>query len=278
MKRLIPALATSAIATPALAQEAMYTEAATMPSPGTFVLREQFHYIRFGANPETGSDSIERYEWMHSLQYGIVRGLSLKVDVPMEWRTERDFRDGSSDDSSFGVGEIDLMLKWRFFQDDSGGIDTLRAALMGGATLPSGDGHDFSENAVSPMIGAVVTKVFGRHGFNQDLFFKWNTNGSERYNFGGDGPSEAVFHNSAYLFRIVPDQYTAESTGAWYTTIELSGIYETNGDYELLWAPGIMYEGQLFAFELMAQLPLYNDLDERPELDFRIGFGLRFAF
>lgn len=266
------------VASPALAQEAMYTESATMPSPGTFVLREQFHYSEHGRNPQTGSQSIQRYEWMHSLQFGIARGLSIKVDAPMEWRTEKDFNDGSGDDSSFGLGEIDLMLKWRFFQDDSAGIDTLRAALMGGAALPSGDGPDFSANAVSPVIGAVVTKVVGRHGFNQDVFFRWNTNGSEDYNFGGDGPDEAFFHNSAYLFRIYPERYTSESTGAWYTTIELSGIYETNGDYELLWAPGIMYEGQLFAFELMAQFPLYQDVDERPELDFRVGIGIRIAF
>lgn len=278
MKPTIFAATIALAASSAAAQEAMYTEAATMPSPGTFVLREMFHYSEHGRNPDTGSEKTKRYEWLHSLQIGLVRDLSLKIDVPMEWRTEENFSDGSDDDSSFGVSQIDIMFKWRFFKDDSGGIDTTRAALMFGAEVPSGDGPDFSGNSVNPMIGAVVTKVWGRHGFNQDAFFKWNTGGDEEFNFGGDGPSEAFTHNTAYLYRFIPERYTSESTGAWYATIELNGLYETNGDYELLWSPGIMYEGQRFGLEFMCQLPLYQAVDERPELDFRIGFGVRFAF
>lgn len=277
MNQPITATAIAAIAVPAFAQEAMYTEAATMPSPGTFVLREQFHYSKHGRNPATGSESIERFEWSHSLQFGLARDLSMRVEVPTEWRTENG-SGGSRDDSSFGVGKIDLMLKWRFFKNDSGSIDTLRAALLVGAAVPSGDGPDFSNSVVSPTIGAVVTRISGRHGFNQDLFFKWNTNGSEDFNFGGDGPHEAITHGTAYLYRIAPDAFTSQSSGAWYLTAELNGLYEINGDYELLWAPGLMYEGQSFALEFMLQFPMYQAVSDRPELDFRIGMGVRFTF
>jgi hypothetical protein len=278
MKVIMSAAALAVIGSPALAQEAMYTEAATMPSPGTFVLREQFHFSEHGRNPDTGSESTRRHEWSHSLQIGFARDVSLRVDVPMEWRVEKGPAGGSRDDSSFGIGEIDMLLKWRFFRHDSGGIDTLRAALLAGVAVPSGDGRDFSPSAVSPSIGAVVTIVQGRHGFNQDLILRWNTNGSERFNFGGEGPAEAVSHGSAYLYRIVPGEYTAESTGAWYLTAEVNGLYETNGDYELLWAPGLMYEGRFFALELMAQFPLSQAVSQRPELDLRLGLGVRFTF
>lgn len=261
----------------AMAQEAMYTEAATMPSPGTFVLRQQYHYEVHGRNPRTGSETTEHHEWMSTLQFGLVRGLSLQVDVPVQFRTE-EFT-GGDDDYDKGVEDIDLTLKWRFFQSDTGGVDTLRAALLVGTSVPSGDDHDFSSPGVmSPLIGGVVTLVRGRHGFNQDLKFRWNTNGSEDFNFGGEGPSEAIMHGSAYLYRIFPERYTSTSTGAWYATVEVNGIYETNGDYELMWAPGLMYEGQLFALELMGQLPLYQAVSSRPELDYRLGIGLRFAF
>ncbi len=272
----VAAAAVLLIGCPALAQEAMYTEAATMPSPGTFVLRQQYHYEEFGKNPRTGSDRTIQHEWMSTLQFGLVRGLSIQIDAPVEFRTEKD---GGDDDHDYGVGELDIMLKWRFLQRDTGGVDTMRAALLGGAAVPSGDDHDFSSpGVVSPMFGGVFTLVRGRHGFNQDIKFRWNLNGSEDYNFGGDGPSEAISHGSAYLFRVFPDRYTSTSTGAWYTTIEVNGLYETNGDYELLWAPGLMYEGQLFALEFMAQFPLYQAVSSRPELDFRIGVGVRFAF
>jgi hypothetical protein len=270
------ALLCAALAPAALAQEAMYTEAATMPSPGTFVLREQYHFAQYGKNPVTGSDSIHVHEWMSSLQYGIVRNISFRVDVPVQWRSEHD---GGDDDNDKGVEELDLMLKWRFFQSDTGGVDTLRAALMGGVEVPSGDDDDYSGNTVSPMIGAVVTLVRGRHGFNQDVFFKWNTSGgTEKYNFGGEGDDNAFTHNTSYLFRLLPERYGADTIGAWYATAEITGIYETNGDYELRWAPGIMYEGRLFALEIMAQLPLYEDVHDRPELDWRAGIGVRFAF
>lgn len=271
-----PALVLGLMAAPALAQEAMYTEAATMPSPGTFVLRQQYHYAEYGRNSMTQSDSTVQHEWTSSLQIGLVRGLSLQIDVPVVFRIEERRWD---DDHDEGVSDLDLMLKWRFLQKDTGGVDTMRAALLAGTTVPSGDDHDFSSPGVmSPMIGGVFTLVRGRHGFNQDLKFRWNLNGMDHYNFGGDGPSEAITHGSAYLFRIFPDRYTSTTTGAWYTTIEVNGLYETNGDYELLWAPGLMYEGQLFAFELMAQFPLYEAVSSRPELDFRVGVGLRFAF
>lgn len=263
-------------ASTAYGQEAMYTEAATMPSPGTFVLRQQYHYQEYGKNPNTGSDETFFHEWMSTLQFGVARGLAVRIDVPVRWRTE-EFSTG--DDFDKGVEELDLMLKWRVFQKDSGGVNTLRAAIMGGAEVPSGDDHDFSDRSIDPMIGGVVTLVRGRHGFNQDLFFKWNTGGGEEfYNFGGDGPDNVFNHGTAYLFRIAPDKYTPETKGAWYTTIEVNGIYETHGDYELLWAPGIMYEGRLFALEFMAQFPLYQDVHDRPELDFRVGMGVRFAF
>jgi hypothetical protein len=63
----------------AKAQEAMFTEAATMPSPGTYVLRQSFHYEKFGTAPDGGVTSTEKYESMTSLQYGLARSLSLMV-------------------------------------------------------------------------------------------------------------------------------------------------------------------------------------------------------
>ena len=50
------------LAAPAIAQEAMYTEAATTASPGTLIVREQFHYMRYGHNPVTHHTDTEKYE------------------------------------------------------------------------------------------------------------------------------------------------------------------------------------------------------------------------
>lgn len=265
-----------AAGTPALAQEAMYTEAATMPSPGISLVREQIHYSQYGANPNDGSTKTTQLEFMTTWQYGLAPELSFRVDVPVVFE-KHDEADGSTDKDK-GVEDIDLMLKWRIYRDDSGGVDTTRIALLGGAGVASGDDHDFSSQSVNPMIGAVFTKVWGRLGFNQDVGYRFNYGGIRESNLGGEGPDNAFTHNTALVYRIIPDAYTSDSEGAWYLTGEINGIYETNGDYELRWSPGLMYEGRRFGFEIMGQLPLYDDVHERPELDFRIGIGFRILF
>lgn len=261
---------------PARAQEAMYTQAATMPGPGTAVLREQVHFFRFGQSPLTGARQEDKLEVSTGAQIGLARALSLTVDVPISFSRSED---ASGDvDSDKGVEDIDLMLKYRVFMDNPGGIDTTRVALLGGAMVTSGDDRDFASQSVSPHVGAVFTAVRGRHGFNQDLLFTLTTGGTETENSGGEGPAEALAFDSAYVYRLAPGAFTSESAGAWYATAEVNGLYETNGDVELRWAPGIMYEGREWGLEIMAQFPLWNELDHRAELDFGIGVGVRVLF
>lgn len=258
-----------------LAQEAMYTAAATMPSPGVTVFREQFHYFRYGSNPNTGSEHTDQYEFRSSIAYGLDRAWALSLEVPLE---VRDVVTGRDNDWDKGVEDLDLTLKYRIYKDDSGGIDTLRIALMAGINFASGDDSDFSSQSVNPHMGIVLTKVWGRHGFNQEFHYTFNTGGDASDNYGGEGPDDAFRYNSAYLYRIAPEAYTSTTRGAWYVTAELNGLYETGGDHDLRFSPGLMYEGRRFAFELMAQLPLYQDVDERPELKFGVGMGVRFTF
>lgn len=258
------------------AQEAMYTAAATMPSPGTGVVRTQLHYARFSSDPARNIDHTDRYELNTNIAYGIARAWSISLEIPAEFR-QTDF-DSQPDDSDQGIEDLDAAVKWRIYKHDSGGVDTVRAAIMGGARFASGDDSDFSSQSINPHIGAVITVVRGRHGVNQDLIFRWNTGDGDGVNFGGDGPSEAFEHGSSYLYRIAPAAFTADSKGAWYITAEVNGIYETNGDYEVRWSPGIMFEGWTFAFEAMLQFPLYHDLDERAAQSFAVGLGLRFSF
>ncbi|MDX2130797.1 MAG: hypothetical protein SFY69_01940 [Planctomycetota bacterium] len=254
----------------ARAQEAMYTHAATMPAPGTIVLREQFHWYEYGTNPASGVDETTRLEAMTSIAYGVDRGWAVYLDVPL---THTEERDAAGDESSFGVDDLSVWAKWRVYQRDTGGINTVRAAVFGGVEFAFEDTFQ-----AHPFVGGVVTMVRGRHGFNQDLIYHLNTDGSAADNYGGEGPDDALLFNSAYLYRIFPTRFTADSRGAWYVTAEVNGIYETNGDVELRWSPGLMYEGRDFAFELMAQFPLWNELDERAELDFAVGVGVRFIF
>lgn len=258
------------------AQEAMYTAAATMPSKDTFVLRPQFHVYEFGTNPSSGVEATRKYEFSTKLDYGLARAWSMSLEVPVVY--EEETLPGGESDSGVGVEDFDLMFKYRVYKSDTGGVDTLRIALLGGAKITSGDSEKFASQGFNPYAGIVLTVVQGRWGFNQEFTYTHNTGGSDATNFGGDGPSDAFAYNSALLYRIDPAEYTPTTKGAWYLTGELVGLYETNGDNEIRFAPGIMYEGTKFAFEMMAQLPLYDSLSRRAELDWGLGVGLRFAF
>lgn len=271
MKLFLPAIALACVASAAHAQEAMYTAAATMPSPHTFVYKPMVHYWKFDSNPVTGETGTEVFETTHNLAYGLDRGWAAYVEVPAN--IELSDQPGGGNETDANVESLDVTIKWRFTQNDSGGINTVRAALMAGADIDV-DGNF----AINPKVGGVVTIVQGRHGFNQDLFYTLNTDGDRENNLGGEGPSDALHHSTAYVYRFWPDAFQANSRGAWYTTFEVSGVYETNGDYDLRWAPGVMYEGYRWAFEFMAQLPLYQDLEERPELEWGMGLGFRFSF
>lgn len=281
----------AALAPAALAQEAMYTESATLPSPGTGVLRPEIHIFKYGLNPNqhsnsnnhsnnTSNTSTTVLEANTRISYGIDRGLALSLDIPVEfeWQEQTAHNVHSSTDYDKGVSDLDLMLKARVYREDSTEVDTLRVALLTGASFASGDDHDFSSQSVNPMLGAAVTLIRGRHGFGQDLIYTLNTGGTRESNKSGQGPDDALAFNSAYVYRLTPAEFTSETTGAWYATIEINGLYETNSDTELRLSPGFMYEGRRFGWEIMGQLPLWHDLNERPELDFAIGMGVRITF
>lgn len=277
MGTLIGVLAVAVSSTGAWAQEAMHTAAATMPSPGVFVVRPMIGFSQYGRDEANGVAKTEQVEALASVQYGFARAWSATLDIPAAWRDQR-LLDGSAD-SDQGVSDLDVTFKHRFYKDDTTGVNTVRAVALIGGRFASGDDHDFSGMSFNPHIGAAVTLVQGRHGFNQEVEWTFNTGGSDDDNIGGGhGASDAFRYNSAYLYRIVPAEYSSETTGSWYLTAELNGLYETNGDHELRIGPGVMYEGRDVALELMVQLPLAEDVNHRGELDYAVWLGLRVTF
>lgn len=271
-----PVLAVAAaglLAHGALAQEVMMTQAATMPTEGAAILRQSFHLYDLGGNPLTGDAGRRTLVSDTSLQLGLAAGWSLLIDAQAEHvRTET----ATGIDSDDAFSSIDLTAKYRFHMSNSGGIDTERAALLMGVRLDTEDSAN-----VDPHIGVVYTRVAGRHGINAELTYTYST-GDEHDTLsnalGGEGAADSVNYNLAYAYRVLPAAFTAESTGAWYFTAELLGLYETNGDNEVRCAPGLMFEGRSVALEVQVQLPLIADLDERPELKWAIGAGLRWLF
>lgn len=53
---------------------------------------------------------------------------------------------------------------------------------------------------------------------------------------------------------------------------------EWNGAPGLFLSPGIQYVTTRWIVEATVQLPVWQDLNARPEADFIVGFGVRFQF
>lgn len=267
---LLPLLATSS----ASAQEATNTPAATQPAQGSFYLRTKLQYISVGNDPSPENREIDKVVSTTTLTYGLRRDMSLSLNLPLVYEVEDS---AAGTDREFGVNDLSLTFKYRPLQIDLNPVDSVRFAAFGGVEIPSGDG-DFSSHSFDPFIGGVFTAILGRHGFNQSVSYKFNTGGDEFNTRAGDGPDDALRYDSAYLFRIDPAEYSADTSAATYLTFEMNGLYETNGDNEILIGPGILYEARSFALEATVGIPIVQDVDERPETDLVVTLGLRILF
>ncbi|MBC7833571.1 MAG: hypothetical protein H7Y88_00540 [Phycisphaerales bacterium] len=274
---LAPAIfAVSGVASSASAQEAINTPAATQPSEGKLYLRQKLQFARYRDDPSPEDRAVDEYIATTNLVYGIARNLSASIDLPVVYSVEDSGATGETD-RTLGTNDLALSFKWRPLQWDLSPVDSVRLAVFGGSELPTGSG-DLGSHSFDPFVGAVVTAILGRHGFNQSLQYKFNQ-GSDEFNIRpGDGPADAVRYDTAYLFRLSPAEYTAETTAATYLTLELNGLYETNGDNEVLMGPGILYEARTFALEASLSLPILQDVDERPETKLVLTLGFRVLF
>lgn len=272
--RCLPAAMLLASAAPALAQEATNTPAATQPAQGSFYLRTKLQYISLGDDPSPEDREIDKIVSTTTLTYGLRRDMSLSLELPLVYAVEET---DAGTDRGFGVNDLSLTFKYRPLQIDLNPVDSVRLAVYGGIEIPSGDG-DFSSHSFDPFIGGVFTAILGRHGFNQSVSYKFNTGGDEFTTRAGDGRDDAIRYDTAYLFRLSPEEYSAETTAATYLTFELNGLYETNGDNEIIVGPGILYEARTFALEATVGIPVVQDVDERPETDLVVTLGLRILF
>lgn len=262
------------LALPAAGQETFFTPAATQPSVGHFAIRERIVWTSLGDDPTSRGREADELSALTTITYGLTRDWSLGLDAPIVWR---DQSDGEHLDDLFGLGDFSLTAKYRFFQEDLGPVDTVRAALIGGVQAPTGSG-DLSSHSWDPIFGGVFMLITGRHGLTQSLVYQLNTGTIEDPWRAGGGKADLLRYDTAYAFRFEPEAYTAQTKAAWYAVLELNGMYETNGDNEVMLSPGVLIEARTWALEATVQVPVFAEIDHRPEVEVAVGIDLRFVF
>jgi len=278
-KALRTAVAAALLGIPhlALAQEATSTPSPTQPAAGHFAARQTMRYLHMGTDPASEERDGHMLISETRLTYGVLGNLALTLDVPVVTFDQRTLPGGERDTDS-GLADLSIGFKHRIWQLDSGPLDTQRISLLGAVELPTGTGP-YTTDSVDPSFGAVYMGIFDRFGITQALRYKFNTAGEGRpTRLSGDSFSDALRHDTAALYRLSPAQYSATTEAATYVMLELNGLYEINGDYELLWAPGFLYEATTFAVEVSLILPVYEAASHRAPTEFGIALGLRLLF
>lgn len=264
-------------ARPAAAQEPINADSATQPSPGHVTIKEQLRFMSL--NGDQGSrreqSRIRDLVLSNSVAIGLSSDWSLNLRVPLVARWQNYDRGGT--DREQGIGDVTTLVKWRFYRDDDGPLNTTRVALLGGMETRTGD-NPFTNDAYNPILGIAATKIMGRHGLNGHLQWTFTTDGAPDPILPGMSTADVFRCNGAYLYRLSPAEFTAATSGgAWYAMIEANGVYETNGDHELLLAPGVMYEARTWVFELSVQLPVWREIDHRAKTEYVVIAGVRIA-
>lgn len=252
---------------PARAQEAINFDSALSPAKDMLIIRQQLRYFEADNNIGARDLDISQTQLSTAFIYGIQSDLTLMFNAPYRFR-EIDNNNTGTSNSIDGFGDLTSMLKMQFYQNDTGPTDTARASILTGMEIRSGDSN-FSSDSYDPLLGAVYTQSFGRHGFDAAALWKFNTAG---------GASDRLRYDLAYVYRLHPEEYTAGKLTALFGLVELNGFYETNGDNEVFISPGIQYVTKDWALEATVQLPIWQDLDERMEKDFVVGLSLRLQF
>lgn len=253
-------------------------DSATQPSPGHVIFKEQFRFYRLDLKEGPGDrrGDIQDAVFSTTVNVGLTSDVSLSFRMPVNLR-DRDFDLGGITERAEGIGDLTALAKWRVYRKDSGALDTARFSLVGGAQIRTGD-SPFTTDAYNPILGLAYTQITGRHGLNGSLQWTFTTDGNDEPIFAGESTADLLRYDLAYLFRLSPKQYTADTQAALYGVLELNGLYETNGDNELFIAPGIMYEAKTWTAELSLQLPAWQEIDLRAETDYAVNVGLRFSW
>lgn len=277
------------------AQESFFTDAATLPAPGKVIARTSVAYRSFGRD-ESGLGR-RGYSVMsnNSLQLGLAPELSLTLDVPVSYRDYTQNPVAGAPDHIHSnppstpnadptasritdtvVDDFTLIAKWRFWRSDTGPLDTTRLALLLGAEFPAGSTH--SSDSVDPIAGIALTAIRKRHGYNLSATYKLSLNGESYPLFPGEGTADLLRVASSYLYRLSPAQFSTTETTGIYAVMESVTFYETSGDFESLISPGLLLEAPGVAAELAVQVPVYQQVTNRPQTDFVIALGLRFTW
>lgn len=244
--------------------------------PGPHVLYQGGHEVHTGWHrSEAGAETED--ELALELAYGITGDWVAGVELPYARVDE-----GAHGES--GVGDVGLFSKYRFWRNDSLGVQE-SAAIFGKVTLPTGD-----ETAEPALGGGATDTVIGvTYGYESLKWYRW-AGLRYRFNDGNDAGldrGDRVMADLAVGWRPSPPEYREPDT-VWL--LELNGEYTQRaelrdqaladtGGVEWFVSPGIFWTYRNFAVKAGVQLLVASNLfGEQDDSDYRAQLELEWHF
>ena len=173
-KCLLPAILLGLLALHSVSYGAgLNTDVALTPPEDGTIVRFQWRDITLSHDPTPMDRDVSLTVNPLTVVHGISANLAVLATLPsINRRVELPSGEDAEDT---GVGDIPLLFKYRFYQDDEPGVTT-RWAMIGGVEIPSYD-EDFSSDSFDPIIGTVWTHQRRDWWIDWDLIYKFNTAG-----------------------------------------------------------------------------------------------------
>ncbi|HFE38148.1 MAG TPA: transporter [Gammaproteobacteria bacterium] len=202
------------------------------------------------------------------LVYGLTGDWAAGVDLPYAYK-----KDGTK--SSNGVADIQVFTKYRFWRQDSKGLQE-SAAVMFAANLNNGD------EKAAPMLGNGANDFIGglTYGYESLKWYRW---ASVRYRYNGENDAGVQVGNKTLIdfvagWRPALPEYKKPDT-VWLLEFntevgeksKLNGSKQPNsGGVESFISPGIFWTLRNFAIKAGVQIPVYHNLNgSQQKSDFR---------
>ncbi len=228
--------------------------------------------------------------------YGALPKLSLLAVVPTISRSAENTVDGRRvSHSDFGLGDITLLAKYRFYKKNDF-LRTRELALQAGLKLPTSaddlrDGQrvrlpqplQLGTGSFDPKLAFIFTEARNRLIFSGDLAYTMTTEAND-FEFG-----DLLNYDFAVKFRFHPARFSDDGPPKQhFAFIEFNGVVrrhataggveiEDSGGHQIFIAPGVqLFLLQNFLFEAGLQIPVLQDLNgTQLGTDFNLRSGVR---
>lgn len=254
------------------------SDVALQPAEDQLIYRTQMRYRNFDVDATDAQVNV----WSQSnvFVYGWTSSFSTILGVPLVYR---DFEDDSSNDDDFGVGDINLLLRYQLWKK-LGYLQSKSWTVLGGVQIPSYDAP-FSSRSWDPILGTVYSWRKNRYGFDADLVFQLNTENDRDMKQGN-----VLRYDTTLQYRLWPTKYTAQTEWSLTGLLELNGRHQRNNEsaghkiaktnnHQVFLSPGLVLAGKRVKYEVGMQLPMFQDIGRNAAEDsIRLVFGITITY